>query len=160
VTRRGFRESSLGYQVNHLARLLANALRRRIAGYGVAPGQFAQLLALYEEDGITQAQLCHRVQIEQPTMASTLARMERDGLVRRIPDPDDGRRSLIVLTPHARALEDQLVAAAQEVNAAATRGLTDAEVAAFRSASARMIANLEAGLSEGDERPTRSRARS
>ncbi|MFD1532387.1 winged helix DNA-binding protein [Pseudonocardia aurantiaca] len=34
-------------------------------------------------------------------MASTLARMERDGLVERVPDPHDRRRSLVHLTPRA-----------------------------------------------------------
>jgi DNA-binding MarR family transcriptional regulator len=137
----GFRERSLGYQVNHLARLLALALRDRIAELGVAPGQFAQLLALYEEDGITQAELCARVEIEQPTMASTLARMERDGLVERVPDPQDKRRSLVLLTPRARAMEDDLVAAAQAINDVATRGLDAADVLATTS---QMIANLAA----------------
>jgi hypothetical protein len=40
------RHSSLGDQVNHLARLLAHALGARIAPLGVVPGQVAQLLAL------------------------------------------------------------------------------------------------------------------
>jgi DNA-binding MarR family transcriptional regulator len=140
----GFRAASLGYQVNHLARLMALALRDRIAAHGVTPGQFAQLLALYEEDGLTQAELCTRVGIEQPTMASTLARMERDGLVERVPDPHDRRRSLVHLTPRARAFEDELVAAAQEVNDEATTGLTPAEAAALLATTARVIANLEA----------------
>ena len=139
----GFRAESVGYQVNHLARLMALALRDRIAAHGVAPGQFAQLLALYEEDGITQAELCVRVGIEQPTMAATLARMQRDGLVERVPDPRDGRRSLVLLTPRARALEPALLAAAQGVNDDATRGVDPAAAAAFLTAAARMITNLE-----------------
>jgi len=81
------RTESMGYLVNHLARLLANALRARTAPDGVVPGQFAQLLALYEQDGVTQAQLCEQVSIDQSTMAHTLKRMERDGLIRRVPDP-------------------------------------------------------------------------
>jgi DNA-binding MarR family transcriptional regulator len=140
----GFRAASLGYQVNHLARLMALALRDRIAAHGVTPGQFAQLLTLYEEDGLTQAELCTRAGIEQPTMASTLARMERDGLVERVPDPHDRRRSLVHLTPRARALEDELVAAALEVNNEATTGLTPAEAATFIATTAKVIANLEA----------------
>jgi DNA-binding MarR family transcriptional regulator len=136
-------ESSLGYLVNHLARLLALALRDRIEPYGVVPGQFAQLLALYEADGQTQAELCARVQIEQPTMANTLARMERDGLIDRTPDPADQRRSLVRLTAKARRLEPDLVAAAQEINALATAGLGDEQVAAFRAALGVAIANLE-----------------
>ena len=139
----GFREASLGYQVNHLARLMALALRDRIAAHGVTPGQFAQLLALYEEDGITQGELCARVGIEQPTMANTLARMERDGLVERVPDPRDGRRSRVHLTPRARALEGKLVAAAQEVNDLATSGLDTAETKALLSTTAQAITNLE-----------------
>jgi DNA-binding MarR family transcriptional regulator len=145
------RQSSLGYQVNHLARLLALALRRRIEALGVVPGQFAQLLALYEQDGLTQSELSRRVRIEQPTMAVTLKRMERDGLVERVPDPSDGRRALVMLTAQARRLEPDLTAAAREVNAIAVEGLTAAEADGFMRTLDRLIANLEA------ERPTRDR---
>lgn len=137
------RRGSVGYQVNHLARLFAQALRIRIAPQGVVPGQFAQLLALYEQDGLTQSQLCDRVRIDQSTMAHTLQRMERDGLVERRPDPTDGRRALVALTERSRELESELVQAAQEVNAVATRGFTDAEVAIALKMVTRMIENLE-----------------
>jgi DNA-binding MarR family transcriptional regulator len=137
-----FREESLGNQVNHLARLLAQALAIRIAPHGVVPGQFAQLLALFEEDGLTQRELCDRIRIEQPTMAKTLQRMQRDGLVRCEPDPEDGRRIRVHLTPHAREIESDLVAAARAVNAAATEGLTDAEAATYVRLTARLIGNL------------------
>jgi DNA-binding MarR family transcriptional regulator len=137
------REDSLGYQVNHLSRLLAHALRERIEPLGVVPGQFAQLLALYEADGLTQAQLCERVEIEQPTMANTLARMERDDLITRVPDPSDRRRSLVRLTPRAREVQPALVAAAREVNALAMRGLSEHEAAALMTTIAVVIANLD-----------------
>jgi DNA-binding MarR family transcriptional regulator len=42
--------------------------------------------------------------IEQPTMAFTLRRMERDGIIERSPDPEHGRKSLVKLT--ARAARD------------------------------------------------------
>jgi DNA-binding MarR family transcriptional regulator len=146
VSRRGPRlprRISLGYQINHLARLMALALRDRIEPHGVVPGQFAQLLALYEEDGLSQAELCERVRIEQPTMANTLQRMERDGLVRRVPDPDDGRRALVFLTERARELEEPLVSAARAVNRSAARGIPRDEVAAFMRTLAAIIGNLE-----------------
>ncbi len=148
------RETSLGYQVNYLARLLAQALHERIAPLGVVPGQFAQLLTLYAEDGLTQRELCDRVGIEQPTMANTLQRMERDGLIRREPDPADGRRARVLLTDRARDLGAPLVAAAQDVNALATKGLDQREVAALLHAVSRVVANLEAGA---DAEPARRR---
>jgi DNA-binding MarR family transcriptional regulator len=122
---------------------MAQALRARIAPLGVVPGQFAQLLALFEQDGLTQAELCERVRIEQPTMANTLARMERDGLVQRVPDPADGRRASVLLTERARRLEGALVGAARDVNVAATRGMTEDELATFMVLMARIIDNLE-----------------
>lgn len=137
------REESLGYQVNHLARLLERALRLRIGEYGVVPGQFAQLLALYEQEGLTQRELCERVQIEQPTMANTLQRMERDGLIHRVPDPQDRRQAKVLLSDRARDLQEPLVAAAHEVNGAATGGLDATEVALLLSLIARAIENLE-----------------
>jgi DNA-binding MarR family transcriptional regulator len=138
------RRSSLGYQVNHLARLMAQALRTEISPLGVVPGQFAQLLALYEEDGLSQTELCERVRVEQPTMANTLRRMERDGLVRRLPDPGDGRRAIVTLTERAQGLEEALAGAARSVNSGATKGIAGDELAAFMATLARIIGNLEA----------------
>ena len=138
------RRPSLGYQVNHLARLLAQALHAKISPLGVVLGQFDQLLALYEEDGLSQSELCERVRVEQPTMANTLRRMERDGLVRRLPDPNDGRRAVVTLTERARGLEGALSGAARSVNSEATTGITDGELAAFMATLARIIGNLEA----------------
>ncbi|MFE1596709.1 MarR family winged helix-turn-helix transcriptional regulator [Nocardia sp. NPDC058705] len=139
------RGTSLGYVVNHLARLMEQALRDRIAEHGVVPGQFAQLLALYEEEGISQLQLCEKVRIDQSTMAHTLKRMERDGLVRRIADPRDGRRALIYLTDRSRALRTALIAAAREVNDLATQGFSDASADEFLRMARQSIGNLEKG---------------
>ena len=149
--------TSLGYEINHLARLLAHGLRERIEGLGVVPGQFAQLLALYEKNGLTQAELCELVEIEQPTMANTLARMQRDGLITREPDPADRRRSRVLLTYRAHALKPELVAAAREVNALATAGLSPHEVEAFFGTVAALIANLEKARTDAPPTPkTRS----
>ena len=137
------REESLGYQVNHLARLLAVALRVRIEPQGVVPGQFAQLLALMERDGISQAELCREVQIDQSTMTHTLRRMERDGLVSRASDPGDQRRSLIRLTPRARELAPTLVGAAREVNALAATGVSSADLDICMRVLATAIDNLQ-----------------
>src|ERR687897_308190 len=148
------RQDSLGYQVNLLARLFERALREQIAPQGVVPGQFPALLCLYEEDGLTQAELGARVQIEQPTIAKTLQRMERDGLIRRTPDPDDRRRARIHLTPKARALEPTLAAAARGINARAVDGLTRGEAEQLMGILARVIGNLGGRDQEaGDDAP-------
>lgn len=138
--------SSVGYQVNRLARLFEVALRERIAAYGVVPGQFPALLALFEQDGQTQRELCQVASVDQSTMAKTLARMRRDGLVREEPDAADGRRTRYHLTLRARDLEADLATAGYEVIALATQGIPADRLAAFDQALAEMADNLSAAL--------------
>lgn len=141
------RRRSLGYQANHLARLLAHNIRIELEPLGVVPGQLAQLLALYEEDGLTQTELCRRVQIDQSTMTHTLKRMERDGLVTRSQDPADRRQVIVHLAGRAIEIEEEVVRATARVNAMAFGDLSDAEVDHLLTTFTKLIANLEAAPS-------------
>ena len=143
------RHQSPGHVVNYLARLFAKALYRRIGPHGVTRGQFPVLLVLWEQDGWTQTQLAERLAVEQPTMANTLKRMERDGLIERVPDPEDRRQARVHLTPRGRELEEVLTVSARETNAVALEGLSAEERAQLMSLARRMIVNLE-----GDARGT------
>jgi len=136
------REKSLGYLVNLAGRLLGRALDRRLAGHGVSLGQFPLLLVLWEEEGLTQSEIARRLDIEQPTVANTLKRMERDGLIAAAPDPNHSRRVLITLTARGRALEAPLKAEALQVNRGAAAELTPQELAGFRATLAKVIAAL------------------
>jgi len=132
------REESLGYLVNLLGRVLARALERRLIWHGVPLGQFPLLLTLWDEDSLTQSEIARRVGIEQPTVANTLRRMERDGLVKTEPDPAHKRQVLIKLTDKGRKLERPLKLEALAVNQVAGTKMSAAEVEAFRS-TIRMI---------------------
>jgi DNA-binding MarR family transcriptional regulator len=61
------------------------------------------LRALKDGNALSQTALAEIARIEQPTMAQMLGRMERDKLVQRAPNPDDGRGSLYSLTKAAVA---------------------------------------------------------
>lgn len=136
------RNKSFGYQVNHLARLFARAIALRNQEVGVMPGQMPALLALLEEEGLSQKELRERIQVEQPTLANTLNRMERDGLIERRADPADKRRSFIYLTERAREVARTVIANAKAVNASATEGLSAQEKDMALSLLDHMIGNL------------------
>ena len=136
-------EDSNGYLTNLLARLFFRALDRRVQPLGLAHGQFPALLTLWNSPGLTQGELARRISIEQPTMANTLNRMERDGLIERRLDPDDRRRSLIFPAKAALAMRDEVLAQAIAVNAIAQDGMTDDERALMKALLRRMIGNLE-----------------
>lgn len=136
------REESLGYAVNLLGRLFARALDRRLNRHGVTLGQFPILLVLWEQEGITQSEIARRLDIEQPTVANTLKRMERDALVSLSPDPGNRRQVLIGLTDKGRDLQAPLIAEAQAVNARASQGLGAADSERFFALLRHMAANL------------------
>ena len=117
-----------------------------VAGVQREQGQveFPALLALYENDGRTQRELCDIASVDQSTMAKTLTRMRRDGLLREEPDPGDGRRTRYHLTPHARSLEPALAAAGHDIITQATRGIPAARLAAFNQTLTDMTRNLTA----------------
>jgi DNA-binding MarR family transcriptional regulator len=137
------KDDSAGYLVNHLARLFARELQARIKPLGLSIGTFPALLVLWEGDGLTQRELIERLDIEQPTMANTLTRMERDGLIQRRQDPTDGRAQRIWLTEPARALEGVATAAAESVNSQALAGLAADERVIFLGLIRKVIAGLQ-----------------
>ncbi|WP_276119570.1 MULTISPECIES: MarR family winged helix-turn-helix transcriptional regulator [Pararhizobium] len=106
------RMDSATYLSSLLAKSFSRALQERGQKLGFAPGQFPVLLELWSEEGLTQKQLLDRLDIEQATMANTLARMERDGLVLRKKHPTDKRAQQIFLTVKAREMEEEAKEAA------------------------------------------------
>lgn len=102
---------SATYLSSLLARGFARSLQARATGLGFSPGQLPILVALWGEDGLTQRQLVDRLDIEQATIANTLVRMERDGLIERRRHPTDKRAQLLFLTAQAKALEAEATAA-------------------------------------------------
>ena len=76
-------------------------------------------------------------------MAQMLARMERDGLVQRTPDPADGRSSRITLTEVAEARLPDAVAALLQGNREVLREFSDEETGLLVALLTRLIANLD-----------------
>ena len=125
------RTRSAGFLVNQMARLFAQRLHDRIRPLGLAPAQFMTLLVLWEEDGLTQRDLVARLDVEQATMANTLGRMARDGLIERRAHATDARARTVHLTQKAQTLRQPAQAAAAEVNDLALGGMDPQERALF-----------------------------
>ncbi len=136
------KNSSAGYLANHMARLFAQRLHEQTKPMGIAPAQFVVLLELWSEDGLTQRELVNRLAVEQATMANTLTRMERDGLITREPHPTDKRASVTRLTDKARALAGEATNAAQRVNDRALQDVDREEFEVFLKTARKMIGAL------------------
>lgn len=94
-----------------IAHLADTALARRLPD-GLTTAQFAVLNHLLRL-GVQQTigELASALQVSQPTMSSTVRRLEDKALVRLVPDPDDRRIRRVSVTPAGVAVRAQSVRA-------------------------------------------------
>ena len=132
-----------GHYFSRIARGMTRIGDARLRPLGFATAQLPVLTALKDGEKWSQGDLARRAKVEQPTMAQLLARMERDGIVRREPDPADRRSSLISLTDQAR----ERLPAGREIlvqgNKDMMRGLSADEVETLLGLLERVMANVE-----------------
>ena len=134
--------TSIGYLTNLAGRLLVRALERRLNGSTAGP--MPVFLALNDGKALPQKELARFAAVEQPTMANTLARMERDGLIAGEPDPNDRRSTLLRLTPLGLERAEAAMLAAGATNMLALSALKPVERPLFIDMLKRIIATLEA----------------
>ena len=67
------------------------------------------LSCLYEKDGLLAKDLARELEVDAGTLTPMIDRLERQGLVRRCPHPDDRRATRICLSDEARATMDGYV---------------------------------------------------
>lgn len=144
-----FKTESAGYLMNHIARQFAILLGEGLKPLGISPAQFPILLELWQKDGLSQQELVERADLKQATIANTLARMERDGLITREPNPDDARSRLIMLTEQARALQQQSTEIAKALNQTALSDLSADEQKLFLEMAAKIVARQQEMIAGG-----------
>jgi MarR family transcriptional regulator, transcriptional regulator for hemolysin len=131
----------------HLISLAARGFERlselRLKPCGFGLGYLPVLVAVKEGKAQSQRDLARFARVEQPSMAQMLARMERDGLIRRTPDPDDGRSSRVSLTKIAHAHLPEACTVLFEGNREVLSDFTDEEAAQLVALLTRLIESLD-----------------
>ena len=135
--------STPGHLISLAARGFTRLSEARLKPLGFGVGHLPVLVALREGQVGSQRDLAQFARIEQPSMAQMLARMERDGLVRRTPDPADGRSSRVSLTESAQTRLPEACEALLQGNREALSGFTGEEAAQLAALLTRLIVNLD-----------------
>ena len=139
-----------GHLITRASRLLLRFADTRFRQLGLGVAAFPVLTMLRTGQKLSQKDLALCVKIEQPSMAQLLARLERDGMIRRTPDPEDGRASLISITRKALGILPQVDAVVDEGNQMALAGMSDGETELLIDLLQRLIANLERAAAAED----------
>src|ERR1700690_1171771 len=135
--------STPGHLISLAARGFARLSEARLKPLGFGVGPLPVLVALQDGRASTQRDLARFARIEEPPMAQMLARMERDGLIQRAPDPVDGRSSRTALTEIAEARLPDAVAPVLRGNREVLCGFTNEEAGLLIALLTRLIANLD-----------------
>jgi DNA-binding MarR family transcriptional regulator len=82
----------------------ARRLRQEAAteASGLTPTSTAALATIERHGPLTPSELAEIERVKRPTITRTLGCLEREGLIDRTPDPDDGRSNLISVNTAGR----------------------------------------------------------
>ncbi|MBB4711193.1 DNA-binding MarR family transcriptional regulator [Streptomyces luteogriseus] len=137
----------------HLARRLQQAhylLWNTMVSEEITSPQFAVLNALVDEPGVDQRTVGERVGLDRSTIAEVINRLSRRGLLDKVRDPQDGRRSLLHLTDEGARTHRKLTVRTARMNQVFLAPLTADERTVFFDLI-RRVADAAEGLRNPEE---------
>lgn len=99
-------------RVHRLSQAVGAQVTEHFQSYGLSRGEYDVLASLRRAGApnrLTPGQLQESLLLSSAGVTGRVDRLERRKLVRRLPDPDDGRVVLVELTPEGRKLVDRVV---------------------------------------------------
>lgn len=141
----------LGYLIYEVSRLWKRRFEEEARLHGITLPQWRTLAQLSKNHRISQAALAALIDTDPMTMSGILDRLEKHGLIERVPDPDDSRAKQAQLTPKAV----ELVASAKNIGLGlferALQGVSEADRAILTDSLTCMRNNLAGLVAEEKE---------
>ena len=114
------------------ARLLTQVYQPWFTRLGITYTQYLVLMVLWEQDALPLNAISRRLYLESNTLTPLIKRMEAMKMVTRKKSKDDARQTIITLTEHGRALQEQAsVIPDCMTTMLSERGITEEEFAAI-----------------------------
>ena len=114
---------------------------RNVDAFNGAQGRL--LYVLWQEEYISLRELAQRTGLAATTLTGIVDRMEAAGLVRRLADRSDRRRTRLSLTEKARTLRPDYEAVSGEMADIFYAGFTGEEIAQCEAMLERILCNLK-----------------
>lgn len=97
-------EKSISFLLSKCHQRACEITRDEISDYDLTPAQFGLLVILWQQDGLTQADLAEKGQIDRTTICGLVSRLEKKELAKRQPHNHDRRACRIHLTEHGKLM--------------------------------------------------------
>ncbi|CAN5212830.1 MarR family transcriptional regulator [soil metagenome] len=140
-----FKSDELYSVINGIA---STAIARRLqkhfrqASLDITIEQWSILYHLWQQDCISQQELCRRTYRDKPSMTRLVDNLEKQKLVKRIASKEDRRKNLICLTQSARDLQNLTIDMANQTIDEALEGLNKTEIETAKKVLHRVHENL------------------
>lgn len=102
----------------------------------------------YAPAATTQIQVAKRIGIEGPTLTRTLDLLEADGLVERLPDPNDRRNKHMKLTQAGLEALAEMFQITRRLRLKLLEGVPQSDIEATDRFLSQLVDRVEAGLAE------------
>lgn len=132
-----------GYLANHAARVFNRLVDAQLRPHGVSLALIGPIMLLSWKGPMLQRDMVIASAIKQPAMVALLDKLERLGLVKRTPTPQDRRAALVALTARGRKIATLGGKVLIELNAQALQGFSADEAQQTVRLMQRLIANME-----------------
>lgn len=106
-------------------------------------GQYLYLVRIVEQPGIIQEQLVNQLKVDRATVARSVAKLCRQGLVVKQPDPNNAKASLLFATAAGKKAYAPIHRENQYSLRRALDGMTEAEVATLTRLLNQMTQNID-----------------
>lgn len=110
-------DECISFLAGKAAQTVARLARERLAPFGITPVQYGVLQVLWEQDGLSGAEIGTRLVLDSATITGVLDRLESLGLIQRTADSGDRRVNRIRLTGAGRERREPLQAIMDGLNA-------------------------------------------
>ncbi len=138
----------LCFQVGRVARQLVSHYNRVLAPLGLTTTQYFVLAAIKPSEQPTMGELSARTYLDNSTLTPIVDRLERDGWIERVPDPNDRRAVRIALTSSGQARLPAARARGDAVEHAMRAALGDDMITSLTD-GLRRVARIELDQLEG-----------
>lgn len=118
-------EDCISFLIGKAGQQVARRAREGLAPHGVTPTQYAVLKVLWEQDGLSGAELGARLLMDSATVTGVVDRLQAAGLLERRPHGEDRRVNTLFPTDRGRALQAPLDAAMDRLNGEVAREMGD-----------------------------------
>lgn len=120
---------------------MSDAFNKRLQALGSTRVQWIALYYLGLFEGISQNELAEKMNVESSTVVRLIDRMERDGYLKRVKDPNDRRITALYLTQSGEATREKLLPEGQKMSAIFTEGIDDEDVEVFLKVLTQLVSN-------------------